>query len=119
MSEKNDVVIINLDRPRVIRFGHKALKNMLAVTGKDLDNLDLENLNLEELEKIMYFGLLSDARQNNETLNLEDMEDLLDLAPTFSDITEKMIQALNIAFGQFEVDQKNLERIVENNKKTK
>lgn len=118
MNDKNDVVIINLDRPRVLRYGHKALKKLVSVTGKDLENLDVNGNDLEELEQMVYYGLLSDARDHNENLKLEDMEDLLDLAPSWSEIMEKMQQALRVAFGQFELDP-NFQRVVEQSKKTK
>lgn len=119
MADKNDVVIINLDRPRELRYGHKALKKLSASTGKGLDEMDLDNFDLEEIEKIIFYGLESDARKNNENLKLEDMEDLLDQAPSYSEIIEKMELAFNAAFGQFEDDQKNLQRVVEKSKKSK
>ncbi|MFJ5713114.1 hypothetical protein [Neobacillus sp. NPDC093127] len=118
MSDKNDVIIINLDRPRVLRFGHKALKKMTATLGKDLDTINVNGNDLDELEKIMYFGLLSDAKEHNENLKLEDMEDLLDRVAVWSEIMEKMQQALNAAFGQFEIDP-NLQRVAEKSQKTK
>jgi hypothetical protein len=114
--EKNDVVIINLDRPREVRFGHKALKKLQAM-GVDIEGGD--DFNLDKLEEIMYCGLLSDAKDNGEILKLEEMEDLLDLARPYSQVMEKMQQALNIAFGQMETDSKNLQRVVETSKKTK
>jgi hypothetical protein len=116
LPEKNDVVMINLDRPRQIRFGHKALK-MLQAMDIDIENVE-EDFNLERLEEIMYVGLLYDAKQNNETLKLEDMEDLLDQAPTYGEITEKMQMAFTAAFGQMDIDEKNLQRVAEKSKKT-
>lgn len=103
-ESKNDVVMINLDRPRELRYGHKALKTLLAMTGKDIDSIDMENIDLGEVEKYIYCGLLSDARANGETLTLEKMEDLLDLAPSFSHIMEKMNEAFSISFGSLGVE---------------
>jgi hypothetical protein len=119
MSDKNDVVIIELDRPREIRFGHKALKMMTSSMGVDINNFEIDGADLEQLEKIMYFGLMSDAVKHNESLKLEDMEDLLDQASSFGELIEKMTLALDKAFGQMETDQKNLQRIVEKSQKTK
>jgi hypothetical protein len=100
MSDKPAVVFIQLDRPRMLRYGHKALKTLTALTGKDLDaSMSMENLDLGELEKILYCGLLSDAVAHNEVLKLEDMEDLLDQAPSFSHIVEKMQEAFGSSFG--------------------
>ena len=109
-KDKNDVVIIELDRPRELRFGHKALKTLGAMTGKDIDaTMDMDNLDLEVLEKIMYCGLLADAKRNNETLKLEDMEDLLDLV-SFKAITSKLQEAFTKSFGEGE-EGKNAQRI--------
>lgn len=96
---RNDVTVIELDRPRVLRYGHKALKNLLAMTGKDIDSIDMDNIDLGEVEKYLYCGLLSDAKESGETLRLEDMEDLLDQAPSFGHIIEKMNEAFSVAFG--------------------
>lgn len=118
MSDKNDVVIINLDRPRMLWFGHKALKTLIALTGKDIDAaMNMDELDLEEVEKIMYCGLLTDAKKNNETLKLEDMEDLLDEAP-FVEIVNKIQQAFNASFGDFG-DEKNLQGIAAKKKNQK
>lgn len=103
MSDNNDLVIIELDRPREIRFGHKAIKMIGAMTGKDIDAaLSMEDLDLEVVEKILYCGLISDARDNGEELRLEDMEDLLDKARPFSLLIQKMQQAFDSAFSGLE-----------------
>ena len=96
---KNNVVTIKLDRVRELRYGHKALKTLMNLTGKSLDNFDLEGFDLNELEKMLYCGLLSDARANNESLKLEDMEDILDEAESFQYVIEKMSEAFEKAFG--------------------
>ena len=64
---KNDIVIIQLDRPRELRYGHKALKKLVALTGRDIEDLEKGIDDLEEIEKIVYCGLLSHARENNES----------------------------------------------------
>lgn len=112
LADKNDVVMINLDRPRLLWFGHKALKTLSALTGKDIDSaMQMDGLDMEELEKIMYCGLLKDAKIKGETLTLEQMEDLLDEAP-FGEIIDKMQKAFSTSFGQFAGDsEKNFQRI--------
>lgn len=105
-TEKNTTVILNLDRPRVVRYGHKALKMLGAMTGKTLSNMNEEDFDLGELEKVLFCGLLKDAQENGETLKIEDMEDLLDQAENFNDILNAMNDALNVAFQQTE-KQKN------------
>jgi len=101
MKNNNDVVYINLDRPRELRYGHKALKQLVALTGLSLEQIEQANLdNLEVLEKIVYCGLLTDARKNNEALQLEDMEDLLDQAPNYTHIIKAVQEAFAVAFPQ-------------------
>jgi hypothetical protein len=113
MYEKNDVVIINLDRPRELRFGHKAIKKMQAM------NINIEgDFDIERLEEVMFLGFQYDAKQNNETLKMEDMEDLLDLAPYY-EILKAMENAFAAAMGSIEIDEKNLQRIAKQSKKTK
>lgn len=114
MSDRNDVVIIELDRPRELRYGHKALKTLGAMLGKDIDAaMSMDSLDLGELEKYLYCGLLTDAKRNNETLKLEDMEDILDQAPSFQYTVDKMQEAFNAAFGAFGDAEKNAQRIAE------
>lgn len=105
--KNNDLVVINLDRPRFLRFGHKALKKLTTLTDIDITKMDMSNFNLEDLEKILYCGLLSDARENDETLKLEDMEDLLDQAESFTELTEKLMEAFNKSFGTGNGEKKN------------
>lgn len=100
MSRNNDVVIIDLDRPRELRFGHKALKKITALFGKDIEEIvEMETFNLDDLEKMFFYGLERDARENNETLTFEMMEDILDAAPDYGYLFEKLMAALNNAFG--------------------
>jgi hypothetical protein len=101
-AEKNMTVLIELDRPREVRFGHKALKKLMALTGKSLNNITEEEFSLEELERVMFCGLLSDAKEHGETLELEQMEDLLDHAKSFNEVMEAMEKALENAFQSTE-----------------
>lgn len=113
----NDVVILELDRPRELRYGYKAIKTLVAMMGKDIENIvGSDEMNLEDIEKVIYCGLLSDARKNGEDLKLEDMEDLLDLKPLQYTL-EKMTEAFTAAFGDPEELEKNLERMAPRQKK--
>lgn len=102
MANNNNVVIINLDRPREVRYGHKALKTLCALLDISFEGMGqvLANPGPEELEQIMYCGLLSDAKKNDEVLNLEQMEDLLDLAQPYADITDAIDKAIELAFPE-------------------
>lgn len=39
---------------------------MLADTGSTIENIDIDNIDLEELEKYIYYGLLSDAKSTGK-----------------------------------------------------
>jgi len=96
----NDVVIINLDRPRELRYGHKALKTLVALTGKSLEEIEAAGFDdFELVEKLVYCGLLSDAQKRGEQLELEQMEELLDCAPNYKHIIETVKSAFAAAFG--------------------
>jgi len=101
-QNNNDVVYIQLDRPRELRFGHKALKAMEELTGKSV--LEIEEiflngqLSIAMIEKFVYAGLLKDAEKNNETLTLEKVADLLDEAPAYVDVIEAIGRAFAVTF---------------------
>lgn len=101
-SDKNTEVVIQLDRPRFVRFGHKALKQLTALTGKKLEAMEENDFDLADLEKIMWCGLQADAKEHGEDLKIEDMEDLLDSAESFGEIMNAMNKALEKAFMQTE-----------------
>jgi len=101
-NDKNTMIVINLDRPRFVRFGHKALKQLGKLTGKRIDEMDENDFDLADLEKVMWCGLQADAREHGENLKLEDMEDLLDSASSFGEIMEVMNKALEQSFQRTE-----------------
>jgi hypothetical protein len=104
-TDKNDLVVINLDRPRVLKFGHKALKKIGSLYGKGVEEIVSDDFDLDELEKIFFYGLSKDAKENNETLKLEDMEDLLDYADSYTELLDKLNLAFSKSFGSG--DEKN------------
>ncbi|TYP67697.1 hypothetical protein [Paenibacillus methanolicus] len=97
-ANNNDVVIVELDRPRELRFGHKALKRMMAFTGKSVEEIEGDNdFDMEELETIFFHGLSRDAQEHGENLTLDMMEDILDYAPSMGYLMQKMQEAFQIA----------------------
>lgn len=96
-QNNNDVVIIDLDRPREVRFGHKALKTFQAITNTNMETLG-QDMTFDTVEKLLYCGMLADARKNGETLTLEMVEDLLD-EHDIQDSIEKVSEAMGQAFG--------------------
>ncbi|QKE72654.1 hypothetical protein HPK19_07470 [Arthrobacter citreus] len=110
MGKNSEPVIINLDKPRILKFGHKALKQLKAMTGKTLVQIDesIMNLDPEEIEIYMYCGLLVDAKSNNEELTLEKVEDILEEAANYKVIIEKISEAIARAFGADGEEVKNM-----------
>ncbi|MFB9330093.1 hypothetical protein ACFFSY_29470 [Paenibacillus aurantiacus] len=97
-ANNNDVVIVELDRPRELRFGHKALKRMMAFTGKSVEEIEGDSdFDMEELETIFFHGLSRDAQEHGENLTLDMMEDILDHAPSMGYLMQKMQEAFQIA----------------------
>jgi hypothetical protein len=93
MRQDDSDLMINLDRQRKIYYGPEEIKTMETLTGKAIGDINLDDdFDLEVIEKIMYCGLLADAKEHNETLELEDLENLLDEAQ-FNEILDVMKQA--------------------------
>lgn len=97
----SDVVMINLDRPRQLRFTHTAMKVLVAMTGKTIEEIDnsLGFTDLDQTETMMYCALLKDAEKNGEKLDPVDIPGLLDEAESFILVTDKLREAWFAAFG--------------------
>lgn len=79
--DENDVVILELDRPRELRLGHKALKRFSALTGCAMTDMEKEIQHYDKMAALMYTMLAVDAEKHNETLTVEQVDDLLDDVP--------------------------------------
>lgn len=103
----NDVVIIDLDRPRVLRFTYTALKTLTSMAGVTMEQIDdmLDTGDFQKIELLVYCGLLKDAREHGETLTVEQIPELLDLAPSFTHIMERVVRAWAAAFPSVEGNQ--------------
>ncbi len=97
--DNNPVITIHLDRVRELRFGHRAMKRWTAHTGKSVAQIDTDRMSPEDLEVLAYFMLEKDAEAHGEQLRLEQMEDLLDMAP-LGVLYAKVGNALEAAFPE-------------------
>jgi hypothetical protein len=90
MSDKNDVIILNLDRPRVVKFTHRALKRLSALLKKPLHEVikDCQVDMYDQIETYMLCGLMKDAEENGETIKNTEIENILDQAEEFFKVTE-------------------------------
>lgn len=61
MSEKNDAVFIELDRPRELRLGHKALKSFSALRHVPLSRMQEAVEDYDSLSCLYYCVLLAKA----------------------------------------------------------
>lgn len=105
-------VILEVDRPRVLKAGHKALKMIQKLTGKKLDKLDEIASDLEMIDKIAYALMLKDAQKNGETLTLDQVEDILDEAECEQDIIDAIADAFDAAFHDRDNQVKNTKAAV-------
>lgn len=93
-------VILNADRPRVLKANHKALKMITKMTGKGLDEMDSIGGDFEVIDKIAYALMLRDAQKNGETLTIEQVEDILDEVETEKEIFDAISDAFEAAFPE-------------------
>lgn len=96
--KNNDTVILTLDRPRELHFRHKEMKRLQAMFHIDPDSVD--NISdAETVEKVMFIMLERDAREHGEDLKIEEMEDLLDMAPRYGSVIDAMMRRLTLSFA--------------------
>lgn len=97
MNEKNDAVFIELDRPRELRLGHKALKTFSALRHIPLTKMQEAVEDYDNLSCLYYCVL----RQEDPTLTVEQVDDLLDKAP-LPVLIAKAGEMISAAFGSEE-----------------
>ena len=89
-------ITINLDKTRTLRFGINALAKIEDLTGTPLTKLDLSKVGIKDLLIIVYAGLYYE----DKTLTIEAVGDLIDEYSSIQEITEKLGEALTLAFGK-------------------
>lgn len=93
--EKNDVVILELDRPRPLRLTHRALKRYLAATGIKMTEIDQSVEDYDNMTMLIYEML----RADDPELTPEACDELLDMAPVGT-ILQKGADAIAASFGE-------------------
>lgn len=112
-NAKNRVVIIDADRPRVLKASHKALKMMTKMLNKPVDEIELDASDFDKLEIIVYCLCLKDAQKNGEKLTVDMMEDILDACDTEQDIIDAVADAFEAAFPQVTNQAKNSQAVTQ------
>lgn len=93
--DKNDVVILELDRPRPLRLTHRVLKRYLAATGVKLTEIDQSVEDYDNMTLLIYEML----RVDDPELTPEHCDELLDLT-TLDIILQKGADAIAAGFGE-------------------
>jgi len=89
-------VILELDRPRSLRFGLNALVRIEEMIGKPISRLDLDNISVKDMRTIIYAGLFYD----DKNLTPEKVGELIDDFSDINTVAEKLSEAMTEAFGR-------------------
>ena len=79
--DNNDMVMIELDRPRELKLSHKALKRFSSLTDCSMADLDSAIMHYDKMATLMYVMLAVDAEKHGETLTPDQADDLLENVP--------------------------------------
>lgn len=92
--ENNEVVMINLDRPRPLRLTNRVLKRFCA--GQKVSLADIEQaIQRYDVMSVLLYEML---RADDPDLTVERCDDLLDLLP-IGEIIETCSRAIAAGFG--------------------
>lgn len=99
MAKQTHLTVINLDRPRIMRFDLDTLAMLEELTGaKTVDELLPVLKSFSGLRKAAFCALLLDAKEHGETLTLDNVGDILRHAEYLDDIIEKVGEAVMNCF---------------------
>lgn len=93
-SKNNDMVILELDKPREIKFGVKAMKLIEKLKKCKISNLSLDQLTTDELIQITHAGLV------DKSVTIEQLEDLIDEHTTIGNVILVISEGFQVAFGK-------------------
>lgn len=96
--DENDTIMIELDRPRELKLGHKALKRFSALTGCSMTDMEKEISHYDKMSCLLYVMLAVDAEEHGEELTPAQVDDLLEPVP-IQQLMELAGEAINAAFG--------------------
>ena len=98
--ERNDTVILELDRPRELRLGHKALKRFSALTGCAMTEMEQAMQSYDKMTALLYVML----SQEDPSLTPEAADDLLDAVPVCR-LLEAAARAVQASFEAPEAEE--------------
>lgn len=89
-------ITIELDKPRMLRYGMNALAKIEDITKKSIVSIDLNNIGIRDLLAIIYAGLYHE----DKNLTVEKVGDLVDEYSDMNSVAEKVGEAFTLAFGK-------------------
>ena len=95
-QDRNDVVILELDRPRELRLGHKALKRFSSLTNCSMSDMEKEIQHYDKMSCLIWVMVTEDqTAHGEEMMTPEKLDDLLDAVPIpkLTNLCSKAIQA--------------------------
>lgn len=96
--DENDTIMIELDRPRELKLGHKALKRFSALTGCSMTDMEKEISHYDKMSCLLYVMLAVDAEEHGEELTPTQVDDLLEPVP-IKQLMELVGAAIRASFG--------------------
>lgn len=96
-NDKNDIVMIELDRPRELKFTHKVMKRFCAATGTKMSEIQDAVEDYDNMTRLIYEML----RREDPDLTQEQCDDLLDTV-SIGLILQKGAEAIAAGFGEME-----------------
>lgn len=103
MAKQTHLTVINLDRPRIMRFDLDAMAMLEELVGANsIEDIRAALNSFSGLRKAAYCALLLDAKEHGETLTLDNIGDILSKAEYVSDVIEKVVEAVEGCFRQDE-----------------
>lgn len=89
-------IILEMDRPRRLRYGMNALVTIEELTGKPITKLDLNAVSIKDLRAIIYAGLVHEDKE----LTPEKVGELIDEHGDMENVAKKLGEAMTAAFGK-------------------
>ena len=99
-QDRNDVVILELDRPRTLRLGHKVLKRFSALTQCSMTEMEAAVQRYDKMSALLYVML----SEEDPDLTPAMVDDLLDMK-SIREISEACTKAIEVAFADENADE--------------
>lgn len=100
------MIIVKLDKERILKYTRKQLKMIEQSFGKNISKIDFNDLGIDEMTKFIFYGL----KHEDESLTLEQCENIIDEYGVFGDLVESALKAFTVGIAgkkALENDSKN------------